>query len=165
MAPPNYVKIFVCKIFADIKTNWHPSMSRSKIWFLWGPFEGVPDGVAPPNYSTSKYLSVKYLLISKKSSTLAWAIQKIDFWGPILGGFPVELTKKFREKKLRLQLNNFIQKLNFHVCGLGEERTKFREKKRKGKKKKKTSSRPKVGWLGWKGILRQITLWNIFCRT
>ena len=28
----------------------------------------------------------KYLLISKKSRTLAWAIQKIDFWGVHLGG-------------------------------------------------------------------------------
>ena len=39
-------------------------------------------------------------------------------------------------------------------CGLGEEeRTKIRKKKKekiekKGKKKKYTSSRPKVGWLG-----------------
>ena len=36
-------------------------------------------------------------------------------------------------------------------CGLGEEeRTKIRKKKKeiKGKKKKSTSSRPKVGWLG-----------------
>ena len=62
-----------------------------------------------------KYLSVKYLLISKETSTLASAVKKIDFSGPILGGFPVELPKKFREKKLHLQLNNFTQKLNFHV--------------------------------------------------
>ena len=61
-------------------------------------------------------------------------------------------------------------------CGLGEEeRTKIWKKKKeqkkeqkkekKGKKKKQTSSRPKVGWLGWKGILRHTALWNIFCRT
>ena len=57
-------------------------------------------------------------------------------------------------------------------CGLGEEeRTKFRkkkkekkrkkkEKKRKKKRKKKkyTSSQPNVGWLGWKDILRHITI-------
>ena len=45
-------------------------------------------------------------------------------------------------------------------CGLGEEqRTKSRKKKmeNKRKKKEKTSSRPKVGWLGWKGILRHTT--------
>ena len=29
----------------------------------------------------SKYLSVKYLLISKQTGTLAWAVEKIDFWG------------------------------------------------------------------------------------
>ena len=32
-----------------------------------------------------------------------------------LGGFPGELLKKFPEKKLRLQLNNFTQKLIFNV--------------------------------------------------
>ena len=45
VAPPNYVKIFVCKISADIKTDWHPKLSHSKIDF-WG----VPEGLAPPNY-------------------------------------------------------------------------------------------------------------------
>ena len=39
----------------------------------------------------SKYLSVEYLLISKRTSTdikkrtLPWAVQKIDFWGSIWG--------------------------------------------------------------------------------
>ena len=37
------------------------------------------------------------------------------FWGPILGGLPVELPQKISEEKLRLQLNNFIQKLDFDV--------------------------------------------------
>ena len=65
----------------------------------------------------SKYLSVKYLPISKKSRTLDWAVQKIDFLGPILGGPrpPWSCPKKFREKKLYLQLNNFTQKLDFDV--------------------------------------------------
>ena len=63
----------------------------------------------------SKYLSVKHLLISKKTSTLAGAVQKIDFFGPHFGGFAVELPEKFREKKLHLQLNNFTEKLDFHV--------------------------------------------------
>ena len=64
----------------------------------------------------------------------------MEFWGSILGGFLVELPQKFQEKKLRLQLNNFTQKLDFDFCGLGEEeRTKIRKKKKekKGKKEKK----------------------------
>ena len=31
VVPPNYVKIFVSQISTDIKKNWHPSLSRSKI--------------------------------------------------------------------------------------------------------------------------------------
>ena len=44
---------------------------------------------------------------------------------------------------MRLQLNNFTQKLNLLFCGLGEERTKFRKKK----KEKKTLRCQK--WVGW----------------
>ena len=43
---------------------------------------------------------------------------------------------------MRLQVNNFTQKLDFNVCGLGEERTRFR-KKNKGKKGKKRKERGK----------------------
>ena len=46
---------------------------------------------------------------------LAWAIKKINFWGAILGGFRRSGPKKFWETKLRLQLNNFTQKLDFNV--------------------------------------------------
>ena len=81
LAPPNYVKIFVCWISADINTNWHPSLSCSKNWFLGGLFEGVPGGWHPK--TISKYFSIKYLLISKQTGTLAWAVQKIDIWGSI----------------------------------------------------------------------------------
>ena len=56
----------------------------------------------------TKYLSVTYLLISKKTSALAWAVKNIDFWG-VSGGV---VQKKFRGKKLRLQLNNFTQELD-----------------------------------------------------
>ena len=34
-----------------------------------------------------KYLSLKYLLISKQIGIIAYAVQKIDFGGSILGGF------------------------------------------------------------------------------
>ena len=35
-----------------------------------------------------KYLSLKYLLITEKTGTLAWAVQKFDFLGPHFGGVP-----------------------------------------------------------------------------
>ena len=79
--------------------------------------------------------------------------KKLIFWGPILGGFPVELPKKIQEKKLRLQLNNFTQKLDFDVMWFRRRRAHKNQEEKKGKKRKKekkekTSSRPKVGWLG-----------------
>ena len=48
----------------------------------------------------SKYLSVKYLLIAKQSSTLASTVQKIDSLGPHFGGLPVELPQKISEEKV-----------------------------------------------------------------
>ena len=75
-----------------------------------GPFGGVPGGMWHPQ-TMSKYLSVEYLLISIKTSALAEAAQEIDFLEAHFGGFTVE----FRETKLRLQLNNFTQKLDFDV--------------------------------------------------
>ena len=77
----------------DIIKHWHPSLSRSKTWFLGGPFGGVPGRWHPQ--TMSKYLSVKYLLISKKSRTLPWAIQKIDFWGVHLGGWHPQTMSKY----------------------------------------------------------------------
>ena len=96
----------------------------------------------------SKYLSVKYLLILKKTSALAGAVQKL-----ILGGSRGSRPKKFGGKKLLLQLNNFTQKLAFDFCGLGEEeRTRFRKKKRKNKRKKLIAA--KSGLVGIKGYLK-----------
>ena len=54
-------------------------------------FGGVHLGGSPGGWYPqimSKYLSLKYLLISKKTGTLAWAVQKIDFLGPHFGGVP-----------------------------------------------------------------------------
>ena len=84
VAPPNYVKIFVCEISADIKKHWHPSLSHSKNWFWGGPFGGPWRGMWHPQ-TMSKYLSVEYLLIAKQTGILTWAIQKADFWGSIWG--------------------------------------------------------------------------------
>ena len=56
----------------------------------------------------SKYLSVKYLLIAKKTSTLAYAVQKIDF-----GGFPVELLKKISGEKIAFAAQQLYTKIRF----------------------------------------------------
>ena len=55
---------------------------------------------------------------------------------------------------MRLQRNNFTQKLDFDVSGLGEEeRTKILERKKRKKKKKKEKKRKKPysgqKWVGW----------------
>ena len=60
----------------------------------------------------SKYLSLKYLLISKKTGTLAWAVQKIDFlgapfWGGSRGGwYPQIMSKYFSLKYLLISKKN-----------------------------------------------------------
>ena len=87
-SPPNYVKIFVCKISTVIKNHWHPKLSCWKINF-WR----VPGEEAPQNYVTmSKYLSVKDLLISTKTGSLVWAVPKIDFLGRFLGESPQNIS-------------------------------------------------------------------------
>ena len=63
MAPPNYVKVFVCSTSADIKTDLHPKLIEKKIFgvSIWES----PGGWHPQ--TVSRYLSVKYLLVSKKN--------------------------------------------------------------------------------------------------
>ena len=48
-------------------------------------FWGVPGGGGWYPQTMSKYFSVKYLLISKKTGTLVQTVQKIHFWGVYLG--------------------------------------------------------------------------------
>ena len=48
VAPPNYVKIIVFKISADIIKHWHSKLSYSKNWFVGDPFGGVPGGGGTP---------------------------------------------------------------------------------------------------------------------
>ena len=79
---PNYVKIFVYKISTVIKKHWLPKLSGSKNC-IWGSILGVPGGWHP--LIMSKYLSVMYQLISKKTGTLAWVVPKTDYWGSIWG--------------------------------------------------------------------------------
>ena len=59
--------------------------------------------------------------MQKKIFALASAIQKIDFWDPIFGGVSGGVTKEFWERKLRLKLNNFTQKLDFDVLWFREK--------------------------------------------
>ena len=65
-------------------------------------------------------------------------MEKIDFLGPNFGGVPGEVApKKFREKKSRLQLNNFTQKLDFDVLWFRRRRAYKNQKEKKGNKRKK----------------------------
>ena len=72
----------------------------------------------------------------------------MDFLGPHFGGFPVELPKKFREKKLRLQLNNFTQKLDFDVLWFR------RTYKNQEEKKEINLIAAKSGLVGMKGYFK-----------
>ena len=58
-----------------------------KKFVLGGSIWGGPRGGWYPQIM-SKYLSLKYLLISKKTGTLGWAVQKFDILGPHFGGVP-----------------------------------------------------------------------------
>ena len=60
-----------------------------------------------------------------------------------MGGPRGSCPKKYQEKKLRLQLNNFTQKLDFDVL---EERTKIWKKKKRKRKKKPHRGQKWVGW-------------------
>ena len=73
----------------------------------------------------SKYLSVEYLLISKATSTLASAVQKIDFWGPILGGFSVELLQKISGEKIAFAAQQLYTSFKFQVSSSLALRTRF----------------------------------------
>ena len=83
-----------------------------------------------------------YWYQKKKTSTLACAIKKINLRGPILDGFWRSGLEKFRETKLRLQLNNFTQKLDFDVL---QEKKSAQDLDSKNKKEKQNLSWPKVG--------------------
>ena len=61
----------------------------------------------------SKYLSVKYLLIAKQSSTLASTVQKIDSLGPHFGGLPVELPQKISGEKVAFAAQQLYIKIRF----------------------------------------------------
>ena len=60
----------------------------------------------------SKYLSLKYLLISKKTGTLGWAVQKFDILGPHFAGgspggcYPQTMSKYFSLKYLLISKKN-----------------------------------------------------------
>ena len=87
--------------------NWHPSLSRSKIWFFGAPFWGGFSGGWYPQIM-SKYFSLKYLLISKKNGTLGYMVKKICFWGVPGGVVPPNYVKIFVS-----QISTDIQK-NWH---------------------------------------------------
>ena len=68
------------------KKYWHPILSQAKNLFLMGPFWGISRRYSP---MMSKHSSIRYVLILfKKTNTLVWANQKIDFWGVCFGVVP-----------------------------------------------------------------------------
>ena len=73
-------------------------------------FGGVHLGGFPGEWYSqimSKYLSLKYLLISKKTGTLGWAVQKFDFLGGFPGGwYPQTMSKYFSLKYLLISKKN-----------------------------------------------------------
>ena len=96
----------------------------------------------------SKYLPVKYLMIAKKKQHSSLSRLKNEFFGaPFWGGFQWSCPTKFREKKLRLQLNNFTQKLDFDVLWFRRRAYKNQEEKKRKKKRNKPHCGQK--WVGW----------------
>ena len=87
------------------------------------------------------------LIISlyQKTCTQGRPIQKIDFWGPCFGVLPGDRLSKISGAKLRLQLNNVIQKLDFDVLWFRRRAYKI-QKEKKTKKEKKTHRGQK--WVG-----------------
>ena len=69
--------------------------------------------------------------------------------GPILGVFPVELPQKISAEIIAFAAQQLYTKIKFPCFVVWEKKSvqKLGRKKRK-KTRKKTSSRPKVGWLG-----------------
>ena len=61
----------------------------------------------------SKYLSGKYLLLSKKTGVLVGAVQKIDFLGSHFGRFPGESPLKISGDKIPFAAQQFWAKIGF----------------------------------------------------
>ena len=66
----------------------------------------------------SNYLCVKYLLIAKTTSTLAWAVEKRIFGGPHFGEFLVELPQQISGEKIAFAAQQLYTKLRFR-CHVG----------------------------------------------
>ena len=100
----------------------------------------------------SKYLSFKYLLLSKKAVALAKAVQKIDFSGPHFGGVPGGVgPKNFGRKNCVCSSTTLRKNYISMFGGLEEEkRTRFRKKGRK----KNTLLAVKSGLVGMKWYLK-----------
>ena len=66
----------------------------------------------------------------KKNYRPSLRVQKIVFWAPVWEGSQKSDPKKFLGTKLRLQLNNFTQKLDFDVLWFRRRAYKILEKKK-----------------------------------
>ena len=84
VAPQNSVKIFASKISNDIKNTGIVNLVVQRFDSGGSISRGSP-GAGTLKLCRNICLSVKYLLIFKKTGTLVWATQKIDFGGSIWG--------------------------------------------------------------------------------
>ena len=86
MEPPEKWSQNICQLnISDIIKHWHPSLSHQKLIF-GGLFGGSLGGWHPQ--TMSKYLFVKYLLISKQTGTQVELFKKLIFGGPRGDGTP-----------------------------------------------------------------------------
>ena len=111
VVPPNYVKIFVSQISTDIKKNWHPSLSRSKIWFFGAPFRGGPRGGGTPKPCLN--ISLLNIYWYQKNGTLGYMVKKSCFWGGPFGGVPGGVVPPNYVKIFVSQISTDIKK-NWH---------------------------------------------------
>ena len=79
---PNYLSVKYLLISKKVELY----LEHSKNWLLGGSIWGVPGGWQPQTMSNICLLNIYWY--QKKSRTLPWAVQKIDFWEVHLGGFP-----------------------------------------------------------------------------
>ena len=99
----------------------------------------------------SKYLSVKYLLISRKIAPYLKRLKK-SVLGPILVGFPGEWPQKNLGDKIAVATQQLYTKIRFQ-CFVVLEKNSVKDlerKKEKQRKKRKKLHRGQAGLIGMK---------------
>ena len=89
MTPPNYVKIFV-----SLNIKCQPRAKK----YLSSLSQQKNDSKGSHPQTMSKYLSLKYLSISKKSELELKLFKKLIFWLPFWGNYSGVAPKNFRRQ-------------------------------------------------------------------